>query len=144
MHGACVCSTAAKYGQLGAMKWLLAYGFPWGTYMCSNAAYNVYLSILQWAKTNGCPLMLLKMGISPSSDGRERMDVRGTNLRVPLLQWARDNGCPWDTSMISKAAENGHLSVLQWARENGCRSNKCVLMLLVGVVIFPSSNVRER
>ena len=54
MHGAEVCSTAAKYGQLGALKWLKRNGCEWDADTLSSAAAGGHFSCLRWAIENGC------------------------------------------------------------------------------------------
>jgi len=73
------------------------------------------------------PLQLV-VGISPSSNGRERIDVPGTAVLVPMQlvvgispsSNGRERMDVPGAVVLSAAAKGGHLSVLQWARENGC------------------------
>jgi hypothetical protein len=70
-----------------------------------------HLSVLQWARENGCPW----------DEDICSAAAKGGHLSV--LQWARENGCKWNEWTCSQAASGGHLEVLQWASENGCPWN---------------------
>ena len=63
--------------------------------ICSYAALDGHLAVLQWARARGYPWGKLE---SPIGGGGS--PIGGT--------------CAW-------AARNGHLAVLQWARAQGCR-----------------------
>ena len=52
--GAKICSKAAKYGQLGALKWLKRNGCEWDADTLSSAAAGGHFSCLRWAIENGC------------------------------------------------------------------------------------------
>ena len=87
----------------------------WGNISSTNpkmimkyAAENGYLTVLQWAKANGCPW------------DRWTCASAARNGHLAVLQWARANDCPWDELTCVFAAENGHLEALQWARANDC------------------------
>ena len=80
--------------------------------VCSWAAQEGYLALLQWARANGCPW---------KEDTCERAAEGG---HLELLKWARANRCPWNTRTCAFAARGGHLDILQWARADGCPWNK--------------------
>jgi len=80
-------------------------------YICEVASRG-WLSVLQWARANGCPWD--EMTCASAAEGGH----------LDVLQWARANGCPWDVMTCANAAGGGHLEVLQWARTNGCPWNE--------------------
>jgi hypothetical protein len=49
------CATAATYGQLDALKWLIANGCKWDELVVIEAARHKHPHILEWAVENGCP-----------------------------------------------------------------------------------------
>ena len=71
---------------------------------CEAAAEGGHLSVLQWARHNGCDWNW-KTCVAAAGGGN-----------LSILQWARQNGCDWDSETCEAAAEGGHLSVLQWAK----------------------------
>jgi len=96
-----VCAWAARYGQLGVLKW-------WDWRVCLHAAHGGHLEVLQWARDHGCEW----------GEGTCTAAAYGGHLKG--LMWAHEQGCPWSTFTTSNAAAGGHLNVLQWAREQGC------------------------
>ena len=127
---------AARFGNLPAMKHLLAIGCPldkgrlcplaaenghlntfqyahendcyWNEVICKIAAENGYLDILQYAHENGCPW----------DEWTCAWAARYGELDT--LQYAHENGCPWDEQTCENAAASGDLNVLRYAKENGC------------------------
>ena len=86
--------------------------------------------------------LLLKLAISPASNGRERPGAPGMRRLVRMLlqvvilpasngrERTAVNGTRTET--YEAAAEGGHLSCLQWAREkNGCPWNERICLVLV-------------
>lgn len=49
------CITAARYGQLDALKWLIANGCKWTEHILIEAIRYKHLHILEWAVENACP-----------------------------------------------------------------------------------------
>ena len=103
---------SALNGDLSLLKWARENGCPWYENTCSIAALNGYLYCLQWARENGCPW------------NEWTCSNAALNGHLDCLQWARENGCPWDKYTCCNAARNGHFDCLQWARENGCPWNE--------------------
>jgi hypothetical protein len=91
-------------------------GRPWDEAICSEAARRGHLTVLQWARANGCPWDHAIF----SAICREAARTG----HLPVLQWARANGCPWDhaicSAICSDAARNEKLHVIVWALETGC------------------------
>ncbi|KAL6063068.1 GTP-binding protein RHO4 [Balamuthia mandrillaris] len=56
----------------------LAHGCPWNSLVCSNAAANGHLELLQWAMRNGCP------------SGRRTAAVAAKNGHTKIVEWLRD------------------------------------------------------
>nr|WIL04758.1 ankyrin repeat-containing protein [Cedratvirus duvanny] len=111
-----VCTIAAKNGYLEILQWAGANGYSWDEITCSAAAYDGHLEVLQWLRANGCPW------------DKNTCSASALYGHLEVLQWARNNGCPWDENTCTYAAYNGHLEVLQWLRNNGCPwdENTCV------------------
>nr|WIL04759.1 ankyrin repeat-containing protein [Cedratvirus duvanny] len=103
-----VCTIAAKNGQLKVLQWARANGYSWNEDTCVYAAKEGHLEILQWLRANGCPW------------DEYTCAYTAENGHLKVLQWARANGCPWDENTCAYAVYNGQLEVLQWARSNGC------------------------
>jgi hypothetical protein len=103
-----ICYYAAGGGCLSVLQWARAQGCSWDEETCAYAAWNGHLAVLQWARAQGCHWD--KYTCSNAA-------WRG---HLAVLQWARAQGCPWDSDTCTYAAMNGHLSVLQWARAQGC------------------------
>ena len=77
-----VCEAAASHGQLEALCWLHARGYPWNTSVCSSAARGGHLEVLRYAHEHGCPW-----------DGNTcSAAAHGGHLEV--LRYARERGCP--------------------------------------------------
>jgi len=98
----------AWQGWLSVLQWARANGCPWDEETCGAAAKNGHLEVLQWARANECPW----------DETTCTLAAVGGHLEV--LKWARANGCPWNTLTCAGAAKEGHLEVLKWARANGC------------------------
>ena len=78
-----LCGTAARGGQLEALKWLRAKGCDWDKKnICTTAAWRGHLAVLEWARANGCDWDGLT-GFEASRSGHPA-----------VLQWLRANGCP--------------------------------------------------
>ena len=102
------CSGAPLEGQLSVLRWARPNGCPWSESTCSAAAVGGHLEVLQWVRANGCPL-----------NEKKRL-FAAEQGHLDVLRWARSSGCPWDERTCSSAAGGGHLTVLQCAYENGC------------------------
>lgn len=89
--------SGCKAWALDVLKYARENLFPWDVNICSRAAENGHLEILQWAHENGC--------------------------RWNGSMKARANGCLWDEQTCSFAAYGGQLEIRKWARENGCPWN---------------------
>src|SRR3972149_4082617 len=50
-----LCSWAAAQGYLSLLIWARAQGCPWDAWTCYAAACGGDLKILQWARAQGCP-----------------------------------------------------------------------------------------
>lgn len=66
-----------------------------------------YLSLLKWAKSNGCNLNTCVCSIAA-----RRGDLE-------MLKWSIANGYKWNDWIYRYAAENGHLEIIKWGRNNG-------------------------
>jgi hypothetical protein len=101
------CEKAARVGYLSLIQWARANGCPWDEWTCAGAAEGGHLEVLKWARANSCPWD--EMTCSGAA--------KGGHLEV--LQWVRANGCPWDEETCAWAIAVGHLEVLKWLKANG-------------------------
>ena len=79
---------AARNGHLSIIQWARQNGCDWDSGTCSAAARNGHLSILQWARKIGMlvlVMMLLKMATSQSYNGRERTAATVCCSKWPFL-----------------------------------------------------------
>lgn len=106
------CSTAAKLGNLEALKFLRLNKCPWDESTTSMAAYSGNLEVLKWARSMGC-----RWNVGTCINAA----IRG-NLKI--LQWARSKGCSWDENVCSQAALYGHDHIIKWAHSEGCPWNE--------------------
>ena len=68
--------------------------------ICKYAAGGGCLSVLKWARAQGCPWH------------EWTCEYAAKNGHLAVLQWARAHECPWNESTCTEAARNGHLAVL--------------------------------
>ncbi len=102
----------AKLGYLKILQWihtLFINAKHWNTWVCTLAAENGHLKLLQWLRENDCPWDELTCAYAAGCG------------QLEVLQWARQQvpPAPWNEWTCALAVKGGHLSVLQWARENG-------------------------
>jgi len=45
----------AAQGWLSLLQWARANGCPWDKWTCARAAWGGHLEVVQWAYANGCP-----------------------------------------------------------------------------------------
>jgi hypothetical protein len=106
---------AAWYGSLDVLKWAYQREPAFVIHhpnICSAAAHNGHLEVLQWARQQGCPWGTATCWLAAEAG------------HLAVLQWARQHGCPWDEETCAWAAEGGHLELLRWARQQGCPWDK--------------------
>lgn len=96
-----LCSTAAGNGDLAMLEWAREHGYGWDENTCSEAAASGNLDVLQWMRENSCPWDEMTCYWAARCG------------RLHLLQWAREKGCPWNES------ECQHY-VSRWLRSNSC------------------------
>lgn len=68
----------------------------WDEEICSLAAAEGHLSVLQSARQNGC------------SWDEETCCAAAEDGDLRVLQWVRQNGCPWNEKTCTTAATSGH------------------------------------
>lgn len=66
------------------LNWTKDLNCPWNEMLCSAAARQGNLTILQYLRRKGCPW-----------DSWTCVEASTYN-RNDILLWARDHGCPWD------------------------------------------------
>ncbi len=107
-----MCSEAARNGHLAVLQWMAARGvrlLDKNNTLAVEAAHGGHLSVLQWLRSQG-------IGLTATTFAEA---ARSGNLE--LLRWLLDQGCPHDSTLCAQAARGGHLEVLKWAREHGCQ-----------------------
>jgi len=112
-------TAAIRANRSDVIQWLVERGYAKTEYQCSIAAYGGNIATLEFLRNLGFPW-----------DARVCSEAsRGGNL--PLLQWARERDCPWDENVCLHAASNGYVDILAWAKANGCPWHNDVYYLMV-------------
>jgi len=101
------CAKVAGLGSLSLLKWARANGCPWGPRTCANAVRREDMEMLLWARENGC--------VWDSGSTTAAVELGS----LELLQWLRARDCPWDVT-TTRTAWRTNITILQWAIENGC------------------------
>ena len=95
-------STAAQYGNLDNMKWLLTKGCPFG-----EGTFHFDL----------CHAMKLSDGCAVCDD---TFAFATRNGNLDNMKWLLANGCPFRYDTFDIAARNGNLDNMKWLLANGC------------------------
>ncbi len=96
-----VCATAAAYGHLHVLKYLIAQGFNWDSRTTACAARGAHLEVLKFAIRNHRGIDVVTSQCAAESGS------------VDALEFAISHGCPWDNRASISAAALGHLHILQ-------------------------------
>ena len=113
---------AAASGNLELFRWVIANlknekgELSWDAGVCSAAAEDGLLDILQLARQHGCPWNIWTCAYAAG------------NGHLKLLQWAHENGCPWDVNASACAADGWDFETIKWLHANGCPSSKDTFM----------------
>ena len=103
--------------SVSLINWALVNGCcPLDERICTVAARNGHLAVLQWINANLSKLQWDGDQDPPCPWNERTCEDAARNGHLAVLQWARSQGCPWNESTCGNAALNGHLAVLQWAR----------------------------
>jgi len=100
--------SAARSGSKEMIQWLHdECGLKWYAGVCSMAAKNGHLSLLQYLRSQGC-----EWGNNTTQQAAEKG-------HLSVLQWAIENGCPFDLEydMLGEIIEAGHLDVFQFLHQ---------------------------
>ncbi len=110
----------AEYGYLNLLKLYDGLCGQYSNYsnICSHAAKNGHINILQWIEDNIC-----KVGAVIYAYANDNLEV---------LQWAFDNGYKFDGGFCQNAVICGYIDALKWAKSNGYILNS----YLCGVAII--------
>jgi hypothetical protein len=103
-----LCECAARDGNLSLLQWARRQGCPCGIAACAAAAHGGQLDVLRWLHENDCPW------------NAETCYEAARGGHITVLQYLRENGCTWNKFTCGIAARYGHLAVLQWLRANDC------------------------
>ena len=124
-------------GSVARLRWALSHNYKkWDTTTCAAIASGGELSVLQWARENGCPwddatikcsarhghLELLKWAVEHGCPCREEevCDAAARGGQLEVLKWLRSRGCEWSTETFIAAIKSGDLDTIRWLRENEC------------------------
>ncbi len=105
----CLCSLAAGNGHLDLLQWLRSQNppCPWDNYTCSGAASIGHLNVLAWLRSQDPPC--------PWDENACYVAAKNGHLHV--LQWLRSKNppCPWDEDAVRNIAGlSGHSNIIQW------------------------------
>ena len=135
------CATAARRGNLKALKYARSKDCPWDENCIIQALKYYHQDIVEYCVQNGCPigtndichyamedevydrayrmLKLLRRNSVPWS--RETCFDAARKGNFQALKWAVSNGCSWDRQDCAYyAAEYGDIEVLKWMRSQSC------------------------
>ena len=98
---------AAKHGNLGNLKWLLANKFCKNTFPSATAKHG-NLEIMKWLLENNCPWNSYTFYQAAEYGNLENM------------KWLLENKCPWDIDSYSNAVRFGNSQVINWLQDNNC------------------------
>jgi hypothetical protein len=124
-------------GSVERLRWAISHNYEkWDTTTCAAIASGGKLSVLQWARENGCPwdeattkcsarhghLEMLKWAVERGCPCREEefCDAAARGGQLEVLKWLRPRGCEWSTETFIAAIKSGDLDTIRWLRENGC------------------------
>ncbi|SOB74030.1 ankyrin repeat [Cedratvirus lausannensis] len=95
---------SVKFGLLSLLE---AYKNFIPSNVCTIAAKENNMQVLQWAKQRGYELDSFIYFYAAKYGNLE------------MAKWLGKNGCPWNESVCTGAAQIGNLEILQWARSVG-------------------------
>lgn len=106
-------NSAIIAGNFGFLKWLRTVGCPYPEdpyLLCSQAAWQERLDILEWLVGIGCKMR------------PEIASIVSARGNIEMLKWVVNNteGFQWSARCVAEASRNGHLEMLKFLLENGC------------------------
>jgi histidyl-tRNA synthetase len=107
-----ICTLAAGEGYLSVLEWCHENGYPWNSMTCARAAENGHLNCLEYAHKNNCPVDLW-VSFNAAGGGH-----------LSCLKYLHNHGCDWNEYTCQNAAKYGHFDCLRYAHENGCKWNE--------------------
>ncbi len=106
-----ICMPLTDHGYLDLLKLYIDQDtscYDIYSYICTHAARNGHINILQWLRNKG-----IRLSNAIYTDADDNVEV---------LQWALDNGYKLNNDDLGEhAAINGYLNALKWAQLNGCK-----------------------
>lgn len=132
---------AVDYGQLEAMKWLVAHGRFWDIHVCAcSAARQGHEKVLGWiisqdesivdnplfyAAVETGDVKVLEVLRTYAHACKQSVAYRAARLgHVEALEWLRVNCGFCGERICTEAAYGGHTKVLDWAKEKGIPCDK--------------------
>lgn len=102
----------SKCGYIDILKWAKSNvsSFRWNKYICSYAAYNGHLNVIEWAHNNGCPW------------DEKTCTYAAISGHLNIIVWIRSQipPCPWNEYASISAAKYGQLEVLKYLHHHEC------------------------
>lgn len=102
-----LCTVAADSGNLKALIWFRANGFPWRHDICELTAAGGSIECMEWVLRNG--------GGPLTKFTCYKAIARG---HLALLMWLISNGCPWSKRSRRLASKSEFLDIRAWAQCN--------------------------
>mmetsp|Transcript_18287 Transcript_18287/g.45505 ORF Transcript_18287/g.45505 Transcript_18287/m.45505 type:complete len:542 (-) Transcript_18287:399-2024(-) len=109
-----LCTNAAEEGHLEVLQAARTRDCPWNSLTTKKAAAGGHLEVLKWLRENGC------------ENTKATCTAAAAGGHLEVLKWCRAKWkrhrevIPWGPEVCSAAAGNGQLETLKWAFENGC------------------------
>ena len=107
-----LCADAARDGQLSILRWARQQGCRWSVFTSCNAAENGHLHVLKWLWKNG----FWENGSWSECNTLKRAAAGG---HLDIMEWLMHNGCSWYMDACVIATREGRLEVLKWANDMG-------------------------
>ena len=105
-------TAAVEYGNLDICKWLKKNDCPWNVQAFHVASGTGDFALLEWLKEMECPWSVQSY-LSPVIKGD-----------LDTVKWLKRNGCPWDDHLFMAAAYYENLELMKWLFSNGCPWDK--------------------
>eukprot|EP00953_Heterococcus_sp_UTEX-ZZ885_P021737 12108-Heterococcus_DN1.PRE.5 len=112
------CFEAARFGQIGTLRWLREQGCPWNvSEVCTGAACGGYLDIFDYVIEQG--------EVLDAELSTDALNWTGVHNRLQAAQWLRQHGAQWPAVLrqtVEFCTMQWGSDTLAWARAEGCTS----------------------
>lgn len=115
-----ITSTAASYGKLDALKYLIEENFCFDEETTYGAALFGHLDVIKFLheKEN---FLIDENTCAKAAEGGH----------LEIVKYLHENGCYWNEDTTNMAAQNGFINVLEYAYDNGCPIDDSLAMKAV-------------